>query len=297
MKCWLCGRSTWAAGLTLVVGLALFAGLKWRASGGTEPSQNVPFDDGLSAGEDTRAVLAGNNESKSSAAAPTDLDGALELARHALKTLEKVKDYTCVFAKRELVGGDFIEERDTMKLRHEPLSVYLRVTEPTSSAGQEVIYVEGRNDGNLIAHTVGFGSSLIGRVHLDPEGIIAKRGNRYSIKDVGLKNLVKKLINLGSRKELFHDSTVKIEQTEFAERACTQVEISSPHPIGDFRLATARIVIDRDWDVPVHYEAYEWPADGEKPFLSETYSYYDLKFDVGLTDRDFDPDNPEYSFP
>ena len=63
------------------------------------------------------------------------------------------------------------------------------------------------------------------------------------------------------------------------------------------RLATARIVIDTECDVPVHYEAYEWPAKGQKPFLSETYSYYDLKLDIGLTDRDFDPDNPEYAFP
>jgi hypothetical protein len=302
-------------GLTLVAGLTLFAGLKWRggrgdashgqlpadrgtASGdpaGATASQNGPFDERNSGGDEAHAGTAEKDGSKT--AAPSELARALALARHSLQTLEKVKDYTCVFTKRELVGGAVSEEKDTMKLRHEPLSVYLRVMEPASSAGQEVIFVAGRNDGDLIAHTVGFGSNVIGRVSLDPEGMIAKRGNRYTIKDVGLKNLVKKLIDLGSRQELFRDSTVTIEQTDFAERPCTQVEISSPHPVGDFRLATARIVIDRDWDVPVHYEAYEWSADGAKPFLSETYSYYELHFDVGLTDRDFDPDNPDYSFP
>lgn len=226
-----------------------------------------------------------------------DLDRALALAQHSLKTLQTVKDYTCVFTKRELVSGSMVEERNKMKVRHQPFSVYLRVIEPTSSAGQEVIYVEGQNNGNLVAHTVGLGSNLIGRVNLDPEGIIAKRGNRYTIKDVGLKNLTKKLIDLGSRKELFRDSAVTIDKSEFAERPCTMVEIKSPHPVGDFRMATARIAIDLVWDVPVLYEAHEWPAGGGKPFLSETYSYFDLKFDVGLTDHDFDPDNPEYSFP
>jgi hypothetical protein len=243
------------------------------------------------------AAIDKPNKATPPAAARTDLDRALALAQHSLKTLEKVKDYTCIFAKREVVSGTPIEERDKMKVRHQPFSVYLRVIEPTSSAGQEVIYVEGRNNGNLVAHTVGFASNLIGRVNLDPEGIIAKRGNRYTIKDVGLKNLVKKLLDLGSRKELFRDSTVKIEDSEFADRPCTQVEISSPHPVDDFRLATARIAIDKEWDVPVLYEAYEWPAAGGKPFLSETYSYYELKLDIGLTDRDFDPNNPEYSFP
>jgi hypothetical protein len=257
------------------------------AQGGDEPSSV----------KQTRPTKPKGDRSKSPAVAPSPLDRGVALARHSLQTLESVKDYTCIFSKRELVGGELTEERDVMKIRHEPFSAYLRVTEPASSAGQEVIYVAGRNDGNLIAHTVGFGSSLIGRVHLDPEGIIAKRGNRYTIKDVGLKNLVKKLIDLGGRKDLFRDSTVKIEKTEFSERPCMQVEISSPRPVGDFRLATARIVIDKEWDVPVHYEAYEWPTGGQKPFLSETYSYYDLKFDVALTDRDFDPDNSEYSFP
>ncbi|HWB10961.1 MAG TPA: DUF1571 domain-containing protein [Pirellulales bacterium] len=245
----------------------------------------------------TRTVGPAKGDLEPPSAGLTDLDRALGLAKHSLETLEKVKDYTGLFTKRELIGGELAEERDAMKVRHQPFSVYLRVIEPASSAGQEVIYVDGRNDGNLIAHTVGLGSSLIGRVSLDPAGMIAKRGNRYTIKDVGLKNLVKKLIDLGSRKELFRDSTVEIKESEFAERPCTQVEISSPRPVGDFRLATARIVIDRDWDVPVHYEAYEWPPEGEKPSLSETYSYYDLQFDVGLTDTDFDPDNPEYAFP
>ncbi|HVX15840.1 MAG TPA: DUF1571 domain-containing protein [Pirellulales bacterium] len=230
--------------------------------------------------------------------AKNGLDRALALAQKSLDRLEKIKDYTAVFSKRERVGDALLgEERNEIKLRHEPFSVYLRVIEPSSSAGQEVIYVTGKNDGNLIAHTTGFGSSVIGRVSLDPHGLIATRGNRYTIKDVGLKNLVNKLLELGRRKELFRESTVKIEPVEFSERPCTQVEISSPRPVGDFRLAIARIVLDDEWNVPVHFESHEWKPGATKPILSETYSYYELKFDVGLTDRDFDPDNPAYSFP
>jgi hypothetical protein len=311
----------WAACAAFAACLLLFAGCGAPAGGRTaaEASENASNEEKgtgeirptTDAGEVGNALAANRprpasqpraaepetGAPKPRATAPTDLDRALVLAKHSLHTLETVKDYTAIFSKCEVLGGELNKERDAMKVRHEPFSVYLRVIEPTSSAGQEVIYVDGRNDGNLIAHTVGFGSSLIGRISLDPDGMIAKRGNRYTIKDVGLKNLVKKLIDLGSRKELFRESTVTVEESLFSERPCTQVDISSPRPVGDFRLATARIVIDREWDVPVHYEAYEWPPAGEKPFLSETYSYYDLEFDVGLTDHDFDPANPAYSFP
>ncbi|HET6882079.1 MAG TPA: DUF1571 domain-containing protein [Pirellulales bacterium] len=279
---------------------------------GPQPSGPTTSAHGSPQASDNQAGLPEKKSAVKSAAAdkvkkrgtnkspPADtLDAALALAKHSLATLESVKDYTGEFTKRERVGDDLLsQERNVIKLRHKPFSVYLRVVEPASSAGQEVIYVEGRNNGNLIAHTTGFGSNVIGRLSLDPHGFIATRGNRYTIKDVGLKNLVLKLLELGRRKELFRESTVKIEKIKFDERPCTQVEISSPHSIGDFRLAIARIVLDDKWDVPVHFESHEWPAEGgEKSVLSETYSYYNLEFDVGLTDRDFDPDNPEYAFP
>lgn len=288
-----------------LMSLALLAG----CSGAQEPATKPPAPSSGSAAEHTARDKKSATDAPQAASrkaadhagrkvAP-DLDDALALAKHSLRTLKKVKDYTAKFCKRERVGDELMpEECNAVKLRHQPFSVYLRVLEPASSAGQEVIYVEGRNEGNLIAHTAGFGSNVIGRVNLDPHGFLATRGNRYTIKDVGLKNLVLKLLELGERKELFRESKVTIEKVEFNERPCTQVEIYSPHTIGDFRLAIARIVLDAEWDVPVHFESHEWPAGGgQKPVLSETYSYYDLKFDVGLGDRDFDPDNTEYAFP
>ena len=271
------------------------AGCGGPAANGSGADDPAP---GTAQPSDAADSPAAVQKSEDPATSENGLDAALAIARHSLATLEKIEDYTCVFSKRERVGDELQpEERDKLKIRHRPFSVYMRVIEPSSSAGQEVIFVKGRNDGNLIAHTTGFGSNVIGRVSLDPEGFIAKRGNRYTIKDVGLANLVKKLIDLGSKKELFRDSTVSIEKTEFSDRPCTQVEIRSPRPVGTFTLAIARIVVDDEMDVPVHFESHEWPAGESKAVLSETYSYYELKLNVGLTDRDFDPDNPEYSFP
>jgi len=44
--------------------------------------------------------------------------------------------------------------------------------------------------------------------------------------------------------------------------------------------------------------AYLWPeAEGEDPPVDEECNYQDVKLNVGLTDMDFDPDNPEYDYP
>ena len=50
--------------------------------------------------------------------------------------------------------------------------------------------------------------------------------------------------------------------------------------------------------MPIHYEAYDWPAQtGGEPVLLESYTYSDLKFNVDLKDEDFHYDNSAYSFP
>lgn len=226
------------------------------------------------------------------------LDDALDLARSSLKTLENIDDYTCVFTKQECVDGTLLaEERLALKIRHQPFSVYIRFLEPASAAGQEAIYVEGQNDGNIIAHAVGF-KSVFGRLSLDPHGYLATGGSRYSITDTGMVKLVEKLLDLGAQKDLFHDCQVTIRDTEFAGRTAKQVEIRNPAPVDDFRLALARIVLDSEWNVPVHFAAYHWPeAPEDELVLMEKYSYLDIDLEPGLTDRDFDPDNPKYAFP
>ena len=52
--------------------------------------------------------------------------------------------------------------------------------------------------------------------------------------------------------------------------------------------------------MPLRNDAYTWPPQpGAKPGLDELieeYTYLKLELNVGLTDTDFDPANPEYKF-
>jgi hypothetical protein len=123
--------------------------------------------------------------------------------------------------------------------------------------------------------------------------------NRYPITNAGMKNLLTLLLKLGQRKELLKNCRVKfVEDQKVDDRPCLLIEIDNPRTTDEFKLATARIWLDREWNAPVRFESWEWPDEiGAEPVLIEQYSYLKLKFDQGLTDRDFDPANPQYGFP
>ena len=74
-----------------------------------------------------------------------------------------------------------------MKVRHEPFSVYMHFDEP--HAGREVIFVEGRNNNNLLVHEAGF-ASLIGTLELEPTGSQAMAENRYPITKAGIQKMI-----------------------------------------------------------------------------------------------------------
>jgi hypothetical protein len=228
------------------------------------------------------------------------LEQALDLAREGIQRAAEIKDYTCTLLKRERVGRKLGEEqRLFMKIRHEPFSVYTRFEAPDDLKGQEAIYVEGQNDGMLIAHTTGLTGKVVGTVRLDPTGYLAMNGNRHPITSAGIKNLLVQLVALGENEP--RAARCKLTYgpgPEIDGRPCRRLEIVQDAPQGDFRLARVRIDIDEEWQLPVHYAAYEWSrARQPEAELVEEYTYLNLQFNVGLTDRDFDPANREYRFP
>jgi hypothetical protein len=57
------------------------------------------------------------------------------------------------------------------------------------------------------------------------------------------------------------------------------------------------ISIDKELNLPIRFEAYDWPArPGHEPLLMEEYTYSNLRLNVGLKERDFDPNNTQYSY-
>ena len=85
---------------------------------------------------------------------------------------------------------------------------------PDNLKGQEVIYVEGANDGKLIGHAGSGLMALAGTKWLDPKGTLAMIGQRYPITELGIANLVRRLIEVGE-----HDDAIR-RMLRVAERRC-----------------------------------------------------------------------------
>jgi hypothetical protein len=191
----------------------------------------------------------------------------------------------------------------TCNIRHEqtggtPFSVYLGFKKPSSMKGREVIYVDGANDGKLVAHEGGFKSRFLPTVSLDPTSALAMRNQRYPITEIGLRTLTERLIEKGERDRALGPCKVRILRgAKVSGRSCTCIEVRHDDRKPELDFHVARVFVDDEYQVPIRYEAFEWPTSpGGKMQLIEEYTYMDLKINVGLTDDDFDRSNTAYNF-
>jgi hypothetical protein len=224
---------------------------------------------------------------------------ALRWAYGAAENAGRIQDYSCTFIKRERIDGQLTEHTSmALKVRHEPFSVYMDFQGPPDLKGQEVIYVAGRNDGKLLAHTVGLRDALVGTVSLDPTGAMAMKGNRHAITEIGIRNLTNRLIAMGEGDSRYGECDVQnFKNAKVGQRTCTCMQFTHPIPRREFRYHIARVYIDDELNLPIRYESYDWPRQaGQQPALMEEFTYMDLKLNNGFTDADFDVSNPAYRF-
>lgn len=223
----------------------------------------------------------------------------LDLARSMIADMKNVHDYSCELTKREWVDGGLTPKTVMFaKVRHEPFSVYLKILSPPEMRGQEVIYVEGRNDGNMLAHTTGLKHRLLGTVKLSPTSMVAMEASRYPVTRMGLLKLLERLVEVGKQDLHYGECQVNVKENVVTDDgSCRLIEVVHPVRRPYFLYQAAKIYIDPRLNVPVRFEAYEWPdqPNGE-PQLIEEYVYSGLKLNNGFTDADFDSTNPAYAF-
>lgn len=234
---------------------------------------------------------------------------AVKRAKAALADMKSIDDYSAVLVKQIRLDGKLYDmEFMHAKIRHEPFSVYLRFLAPQHMRDREVIYIEGQNNGNLLAHEspnrkglVGLLSQtpLVGTTSLAPTSPLAMVGNRYPITKIGIVNLTRDLIQVGERDMQYGDADAKFyPNAKVDDRECEAYVFVHPEKREPFTFHRAEVFIDKKFNVPIRYVAYDWPEKpGETPPLIESYTYTRLKLNVGLKDEDFDTKNPKYKFP
>jgi len=303
-------RGLWLFGLGFFVGLVVGSVAVFRISGGRVVNVQAPMapDPGVTGGRLADEKTLGQREGR---VRESSMDEVLTLAESSLQHMfANVNDYSATLIKQESIGGVLGEAQQIavkIQCRHrggkwdesEPLRVYMRFELPASVAGREVIWAEDLHDGKLLAHEAG----LLGlvTVRLDPTGMIAMRGQKYPIFEIGLTNLLKKLIERGEKDRESPDVKVFItSDVELDGVFCDLVEVKRLRPSGepeDFSLA--EICFDKVLNLPLRYTAYGWPegdSGDSRPPLLESYTYRNIQTNVGLNESDFDPGNPDYQF-
>lgn len=207
-----------------------------------------------------------------------------------------VRDYTCTFVKQERIDGELAEKQFIMlKLMENPFSVYMNFLKPY--AGREICYVAGQNDGKMVVLEAGF-KRMLGKMNLDPQGALARKGQKRPITDVGIRNLSVKLQKMWEAETKFAECEVTSNpEVKINDRTTTMIQVKHPIPRPDFKFHIARLFVDNELKVPIHFDAYLWPQQqggnggNEEPILEESYTYQNLKLNNGYTAREFDPNN------
>jgi hypothetical protein len=260
-----------------------------------------------------------NGESPLQGGQPWGMAEVLSLAERSLDRFRvRVGDYTATLVKQEAVNGKLGDpQRIAIKVqcphrpeapdvRH-PLRVYLRFESPSNVAGREVIWAEDLHDAKMVVHETGILGLM--SLRLEPTGLIAMQGQRYPITEIGLTNLLEKLVARGRQDLDNSDVSVSVTQgLELEGLVCDRIEVLRRKPSGkadDF--SRAEIWFDPRTELPIRYSSYGWRPDPKKVAdpktppapgdLIESYTYLDIRTNVGLSDADFDPENPEYQFP
>jgi hypothetical protein len=211
----------------------------------------------------------------------------------------EVRDYTCVFFKRERIDGRMTDQYVMMmKARPNPKSVYFKFLKPDARAGREAIFVAGRNNGRALVHDVGFGKLLAGTLALDPLSRRAMEDCRHPITSAGIGHLLDTIAERWAVELTPGESVVEIRPTaRVGDRPCLLIVSTHPERRPGFLFHRVKVYIDQELGLPIRFEAYDWPdAPGQPAPLVEEYTYMQIQLNVGLTDRDFDPANSAYSF-
>ena len=235
-----------------------------------------------------RAVYADKPEQMEKLAERNPLD----FLRLALKwSDDRVTDYTCQFLKQEKIDDEIhTPELMFIKLRVKVFSIYVRWIGDYAK-GQEALFVDGQNDGKVIAHPSGFVGFFVHNVRIDPNGKTALKHSRRPLTNGGMANMLRLVIPQCEHAKANGDLALTYEGIREQDgRPCYVFKRVLPNKF-DYPCPVLAIFIDRQFLTCIRTDAYDW--DGS---LLSQYIYSNLVINPGLTDADFDADNRDYGF-
>ena len=221
------------------------------------------------------------------------LKQALKIVGESHAALQSVRDYTATFSKKEIVGEKLIEQTMQLKMRQRPFSVYLKFAKPHK--GREVIYVNGKNGGKLVAHGTGF-QKILGTLKLKPTSNLVMKENRYPITQIGIEKMLNAVVAIWE-KQASNSQVRYFPKAKLGKTSVRVIQVTHAKKTATTPFHMTRLYIDNQTQLPIRVQQYGFPKkSGGKPPLIEQYTYSNVKTNIGLASRDFDPKNPGYNY-
>lgn len=217
--------------------------------------------------------------------AESDIEKATEMIKMAQETVRTLNDFTCIFSKAEYKGKQLPKEVVDMKWRKQPRSVYMKWI-GDEKKGQQALWVKGKNNDKLRAKP----PHLLA-VSLATDSWLAMKDSRHTVTEAGFDHtveLIAKDLDI-SMKHPDYNSKIKLlgeQVVNGAPSVCFEAEMDKEkHP--EFYAQKALICASKEAKVPNKVQI--WMKEDGEVRLVEDYGYENIKLNVGLTDKDFDP--------
>jgi hypothetical protein len=214
----------------------------------------------------------------------------LALATKARAAFDKVKDYSCRMIKRERLQGELSPNHVIeLKVRQEPFSVSMVWQEPKDLEGQEVVYVEGKNDGKMRVKPGGLLGS-VGFVTLPINDPRTRKTSKHKITEAGIGNLIEQCETGWAAERKLKVTKVKVGTFTYAKKRCTRVELTHTGKAdGQIKHFKNVVYFDQQTHLPIRVENYGWPEEEKGPApLVESFSYVNLRTNPGVPAEAFE---------
>lgn len=234
------------------------------------------------------------------------LQMSVALLERGIASFENVDSYSFTFARQERVDGALLAPQlMTVKLRHEPFSVYMKWLdgEGIGLKGRQLIYVSGQNDDKLLVQPGGLAGRATGTLKLSFDDSRVKGESRHPVTECGLLHLAKTLLG-HHRHDLDRATGYYCELHDgqtFNNRPCYLVvsEYTSRDANPTYR--KSMMYIDKELSLPTCVRNFTWSEEAEadvakldEETLLEAYSYTDIQSDTRLAEEDFSKGNKNY---
>lgn len=213
----------------------------------------------------------------------------LHLLERAEQRYSGVFDYTAILLRREVIG-DTLRDRETILLKFQrPFKIYLKWLDGPGK-GREGLYVAGAHEDRFLVHEPrGFRSLFTAA--LPPSHPRVLRESRHPVTDSGIGRLLE--IVAENARRAIREGVLRLRDLgrgDVAGRPVHQVEGILPQdPGAGYYGSRVLLSFDVENHLPIRVVVYDWSDR-----IVEEYTYTEMRLNPGLTDRDFDPDNPDY---